>query len=41
MTLDGVCNHSAGIAEEGLHQHETLEQKLSNNVLKIETKTGS
>ncbi|HRG09040.1 MAG TPA: hypothetical protein PLJ08_10735 [Cyclobacteriaceae bacterium] len=21
MTLDGVCDHTAGIADEGLHQH--------------------
>lgn len=23
MTLDGVCDHTAGIADEGLHQHYT------------------
>jgi hypothetical protein len=21
MTLDGVCDHTTGIADEGLHQH--------------------
>ena len=23
MTLDGICDHTAGIADEGLHQHYT------------------
>lgn len=23
MTLDGVCDHTAGVADEGLHQHYT------------------
>lgn len=28
MTLDGVCDHTAGIADQGLHQHYT---ELLNN----------
>jgi len=29
MTLDGVCDHTAGVADEGLHQHYT---ELIDNV---------